>query len=166
MLPKLVMAYGSRCPFTKVIGTAQPLAYISMFWKELLCGSSWTASSQSHRGNTTSFGGSTTPQPRLMSRKRGDLQSASPGDRGEDSGQGSPNVRPHLPVFIPTGENILADAVSRFQEIPDWQLHPSVTGQNSVGASEHRSIAPRHYRAAATQDKREKKKQNKIEREN
>jgi hypothetical protein len=31
-----------------------------------------------------------------------------------------------LPVFIPTGENILADAASRFQEIPDWQLHPSV----------------------------------------
>jgi hypothetical protein len=25
-----------------------------------------------------------------------------------------------LPVFIPTGENILADAASRFQEIPDW----------------------------------------------
>jgi hypothetical protein len=31
-----------------------------------------------------------------------------------------------LPVFIPMGENILADAVSRFQEIPDWQLHPFV----------------------------------------
>jgi hypothetical protein len=31
-----------------------------------------------------------------------------------------------LPVFIPTGENILADAASLFQEIPDWQLHPSV----------------------------------------
>jgi hypothetical protein len=31
-----------------------------------------------------------------------------------------------LLVFIPTGENILADAASRFQEIPDWQLHPSV----------------------------------------
>jgi hypothetical protein len=31
-----------------------------------------------------------------------------------------------LPVFIPTGENILADAASRFQEIPDWQLYPSV----------------------------------------
>jgi hypothetical protein len=31
-----------------------------------------------------------------------------------------------LPVFIPTGENILADAASRFQEISGWQLHPSV----------------------------------------
>jgi hypothetical protein len=31
-----------------------------------------------------------------------------------------------LPVFIPTGENILADAASRFQEIPDWQLHFSM----------------------------------------
>jgi hypothetical protein len=31
-----------------------------------------------------------------------------------------------LPVFILTGENILVDAASRFQEIPDWQLHPSV----------------------------------------
>jgi hypothetical protein len=31
-----------------------------------------------------------------------------------------------LPVYIPTGENILADAASRFQEIPDWHLHPFV----------------------------------------
>jgi hypothetical protein len=31
-----------------------------------------------------------------------------------------------LPVFIPTRKNILADAVSRFQEIPDWQLQPFV----------------------------------------
>jgi hypothetical protein len=30
-----------------------------------------------------------------------------------------------LPVFIPSGENILADAASCFQEILDWQLHPS-----------------------------------------
>jgi hypothetical protein len=29
-----------------------------------------------------------------------------------------------LPVSIPTGENILADVASRFQEIPDWYLHP------------------------------------------
>jgi hypothetical protein len=29
-----------------------------------------------------------------------------------------------LPVFIPMGENILADAASRFQEIPDWHLYP------------------------------------------
>jgi hypothetical protein len=31
-----------------------------------------------------------------------------------------------LPVYIPTEENILADAASRFQEIPDWRLHPNV----------------------------------------
>jgi hypothetical protein len=31
-----------------------------------------------------------------------------------------------LPFFIPTVENILADAAPRFQEIRDWQLHPSV----------------------------------------
>jgi hypothetical protein len=31
-----------------------------------------------------------------------------------------------LPVFIPTGENILAETASPFQEIPDWQLHTSV----------------------------------------
>jgi hypothetical protein len=31
-----------------------------------------------------------------------------------------------LPVFIPTGENILADAASWFKKIPDWQLHPFV----------------------------------------
>jgi hypothetical protein len=28
-----------------------------------------------------------------------------------------------LPVYIPTEENILADAASHFQEIPDWKLH-------------------------------------------
>jgi hypothetical protein len=31
-----------------------------------------------------------------------------------------------LPVYIPTRENILADTASRFQEIPDWHLHPFV----------------------------------------
>jgi hypothetical protein len=31
-----------------------------------------------------------------------------------------------LSVYIPIEENILADAASRFQEIPDWQLHPNV----------------------------------------
>jgi hypothetical protein len=31
-----------------------------------------------------------------------------------------------LQVYIPTGENILADAASRFQEIPDWHLHSFV----------------------------------------
>jgi hypothetical protein len=31
-----------------------------------------------------------------------------------------------LPVFISTGENILADIASRFQKIPDWQFHSSV----------------------------------------
>jgi hypothetical protein len=31
-----------------------------------------------------------------------------------------------LPVYIPMGENILADAASRFQEIPDWHVHPFV----------------------------------------
>jgi hypothetical protein len=31
-----------------------------------------------------------------------------------------------LPVCIPTEENILADAASRFQEIPDWRLHSNV----------------------------------------
>jgi hypothetical protein len=31
-----------------------------------------------------------------------------------------------LPVYIPTEENILADAASRFQEIPDWHLHPNM----------------------------------------
>jgi hypothetical protein len=31
-----------------------------------------------------------------------------------------------LSVYIPTEKSILADAVSRFQEIPDWRLHPNV----------------------------------------
>ena len=30
-----------------------------------------------------------------------------------------------LPVFIPSEENLLADAASRFQQLPDWHLHPS-----------------------------------------
>jgi hypothetical protein len=31
-----------------------------------------------------------------------------------------------LLVYIPTGKNILADAASHFQEIPNWHLHPFV----------------------------------------
>jgi hypothetical protein len=31
-----------------------------------------------------------------------------------------------LSVYIPMGENILADATSRFQKIPGWHLHPFV----------------------------------------
>jgi hypothetical protein len=31
-----------------------------------------------------------------------------------------------LSVYIPTEENILVDAAFRFQEIPDWRLHPNV----------------------------------------
>jgi hypothetical protein len=31
-----------------------------------------------------------------------------------------------LLIYIPTEENILADAASRFQEIPDWRLHPNM----------------------------------------
>ena len=31
-----------------------------------------------------------------------------------------------LPAYVPTDENILADAASRFQSLPDWHLLPSV----------------------------------------
>ena len=31
-----------------------------------------------------------------------------------------------LPVFIPSAENLLADAASRFQSLPDWHLRPDV----------------------------------------
>jgi hypothetical protein len=31
-----------------------------------------------------------------------------------------------LPVYFPTGENILADSVFCFQKIPNWHLHPLV----------------------------------------
>jgi hypothetical protein len=31
-----------------------------------------------------------------------------------------------LPDYIPTEENILADAASRFQEIQDWRIYPNV----------------------------------------
>ena len=30
-----------------------------------------------------------------------------------------------LPVFLPSEENLLADAASRFQQLPDWHLHPA-----------------------------------------
>ena len=30
-----------------------------------------------------------------------------------------------LPVYLPSDENHLADAASRFQQLPDWHLHPS-----------------------------------------
>jgi hypothetical protein len=31
-----------------------------------------------------------------------------------------------LPVFIPTEENLQADAALGFQDIPDWHLNPKV----------------------------------------
>ena len=31
-----------------------------------------------------------------------------------------------LPVYLPSEENLLADAASRFQQLPDWHLHPTV----------------------------------------
>ena len=31
-----------------------------------------------------------------------------------------------LPAYVPTDENLVADAASRFQSIPDWHLLPSV----------------------------------------
>ena len=31
-----------------------------------------------------------------------------------------------LPVYVPSEENLLADAASRFQSLPDWHLNPSV----------------------------------------
>jgi len=34
-----------------------------------------------------------------------------------------------LPIFIPTEENLQADAASRFQPVPDWHLDPNVVRQ-------------------------------------
>jgi hypothetical protein len=34
-----------------------------------------------------------------------------------------------LPAFIPSEENLQADAASRFQLVPDWHLDPSVFRQ-------------------------------------
>ena len=31
-----------------------------------------------------------------------------------------------LPVYVPSEENLLADAASRFQDLPDWHLHPTI----------------------------------------
>lgn len=31
-----------------------------------------------------------------------------------------------FPVFLPSAENLLADAASRFQDLPDWHLHPDL----------------------------------------
>jgi hypothetical protein len=58
--------------------------------------------------------------PGLRQEGMGYIQSKSPSESGKGSGDGL------LPVYIPTGENILADSSSRFQEIPDWHLHPFV----------------------------------------
>jgi hypothetical protein len=56
----------------------------------------------------------------------GDMQSPNPGDSSKDSNQGSSDVICLLPVYVPLEENILADAASRFLEIPAWHLHHSV----------------------------------------
>jgi hypothetical protein len=37
-----------------------------------------------------------------------------------------------LPTFIPSEENLQADAASRFQSIPDWHLAPRVFHQISA----------------------------------
>jgi hypothetical protein len=125
-----------------------------MFWKVLLCGSSWTASSQIRRGNATSFGGLTTPQPWLMSRKRG-------------GGTCSPQVleiaekiliKAHqmsvriLPVFIPTGENILADAASRFQRDSRLAVSSlSVQGDlGKVGSPHNRPLCQQRLQTDST----------------
>jgi hypothetical protein len=57
-----------------------------------------------------------------------------------------------LPVFIPTGENILADAASRFQEIPDWQLHPSVFlgVLGKMGSSHNRPLSLQRLQTHST----------------
>ena len=31
-----------------------------------------------------------------------------------------------FPVYLPSAENMLADAASRFQDLPDWHLHPDL----------------------------------------
>jgi hypothetical protein len=36
-----------------------------------------------------------------------------------------------LPAFIPSEENVQADAASRFQSVPDWHLAPTVFHQIS-----------------------------------
>jgi hypothetical protein len=64
--------------------------------------------------------------PGLHQEGRGYMQSTSPSGSGKGSGDGAPDVRPLASGLHPHGENILADAASRFQEIPDWHLHPFV----------------------------------------
>jgi hypothetical protein len=64
--------------------------------------------------------------PSLRPEGRGYVQSTSPSGSGKGAGVGAPDVHPHTLVYISTGEDILADAASRFQEIPDWHHHPFV----------------------------------------
>jgi hypothetical protein len=60
-----------------------------------------------------------------------------------------------LPVYIPTEENILADAATLFPEIPVWRLHPIVFQAIAAGwglpvidlfASNASKQTKRHYR--------------------
>jgi hypothetical protein len=52
-----------------------------------------------------------------------------------------------FPVYIPTEENILADTALRFQEIPDWRLHPIIFKIGQMGSSGERPLRQRRLQA-------------------
>jgi hypothetical protein len=136
MHPKSVTAFGSRGPSTKAFGMAQLLLSISMLWR--YCYVDLPKSSRQRNilwrvDNTTALayvkkeGATCSPQVLEIAEKV--LVKAL---------QMSVRI---LPVFIPTGENILADAASRFQEIPDlarWGL-PTIDFYAS-NASKHSTL--------------------------
>jgi hypothetical protein len=82
----------------------------------LFYGSFWRGSFHHQRARSPSSGESTTPQ-RWPTSSRKILLLAH-----------QRQLR-LLPVFIPSEENIQADAASRFQSIPDWHLAPRVFHQ-------------------------------------
>jgi hypothetical protein len=126
MHPKSVTAYGSKGPFTKAIGTAQPHASYQCFGEYCYVDLRGLHPPKVVEATQHPLEGRQHHSLGLCQERRGYLQSASPGDRGEDSGQSSPDVHPHTSGLHSHRENILADVASCFQEIPDWQLHPSV----------------------------------------
>jgi hypothetical protein len=55
-----------------------------------------------------------------------------------------------LPVFIPSEENVQADAASKFQSIPDWHLTPRVFHQINIFASRQSAQTRRFFSWNAT----------------
>jgi hypothetical protein len=99
----------------------------------LFYGFYWRASCHLQRAKHRSCGELTTPRRWPTSGRRGGL-------RGRALLEGAERILllAHqrqlrlLPAYIPSEENVQADAASRFQLVPDWQLAPRVFRQISA----------------------------------